>query len=184
MDVRVHGKHMQVADNLRDLAERKVGRAGRAFADGNVADVEFSEHRNPRVTDDKYRVEITAPVAGQVVRVEATGPDERAALDTAADKFERVLRRHKERLIDRSRKGVPKQPLNDRSQAAEEEEDADALQIVRVKQFALKPMLPQEAALQMDMLDHNFFFFLNGETDQFSVLYRRRDGSLGLIEPL
>lgn len=184
MDVRVHGKHMQVAEDVRDLAGRKVAAAGRTFADGTVVDVEFAEHRNPRVVDDKYRVEITAPLSGHVVRVQASGPDERAALDTAVDKFERVLRRHKERLIDRSRRSSAKQPLNEPSQAAEEDEDADAPEIVRVKQFALKPMMPKEAALQMDMLDHNFYFFLNGETDQFSVLYRRRDGALGLIEPL
>jgi putative sigma-54 modulation protein len=183
VDVRVHGKHMQVAEDLRDLAERKVGAVGHTFADGAVADVEFAEHRNPRVVDEKYRVEITAPLSGHVVRVQASAPDERSALDIAADKFERVLRRHKERLIDRSRRGSAKQVLNDRSQAAEEDEDADALRIARVKQFAMKPMLPTEAALQMDMLDHNFYFFFNGETDQYSVLYRRRDGSLGLIEP-
>ena len=182
MDVRVHGKHIQVGHELRDLAERKVGHAGRIFGDGSTADVEFAEQRNPRLVDDKYRVEITSRVAGQTVRVEATGPEERAALDLASDKFERLLRRMKERLIQRSRRGH-KQPLNEPEQAAEEHGEPDSPSIVRVKQFALKAMLPQEAALQMDMLDHNFFFFLNGETDLFSVLYRRRDGSLGLIEP-
>lgn len=184
MDVRVHGKHMQVGDELRDLAERRVGHAGRIFGDGAIADVEFVEERNPRLVADKYQVEITAPVAGRTVRVVATGPDERAALDTASDKFERLLRKVKERLIDRSRKGNAKQLLNDQLPAAEEDQEPGAQRIERVKKFALKPMLPQEAALQMDMLDHSFFLFLNGETDRISVLYRRRNGSLGLIEPL
>ena len=183
MDVRVHGKHMQVGNELRALAERKIGRAGRIFADNSTADVEFAAQRNPRLVDDKFRVEITSLVAGQTVRVEATGPEERAALDLASDKYERLLRRMKERLIQRSRRGSHKQPLNEPEQSAEEHGEPEAPSIVRVKQFALKAMMPEEAALQMDMLDHNFFFFLNGETDRFSVLYRRRDGSLGLIEP-
>ncbi len=181
MDIRVHGKHMHVGPELRDLAERKVDHAGRIFGDGAVADVEFSEHRNPRVADDRYRVEITAPVAGQVVRVEASAQDERAALDLASDKFERNLRRLKERLIQRSRKGGHKR-LNAAEPPTEEEEDGPH-DIVRVKQFAMKPMMPEEAALQMDMLGHSFYFFLNGENDRYGVLYRRRDGSLGLIEP-
>lgn len=183
MDIRVHGKHMHVETELRELAERKVDHAGRIFDDGAVADVEFSAHQNPRVANGKYRVEITAPIAGQMVRVEASAHDERAALDIASEKFERSLRRLKERLIQRSRRGTHKR-LNDASGATEEEDSAgEPDEIVRVKQFAMKPMMPEEAALQMDMLGHNFFFFLNGENDRYSVLYRRRDGFLGLIEP-
>ncbi len=180
MEIRVHGKHMTVGQDLRELTERKVGHAGRIFGDGSVADVEFSQHQNPRVVDDRYRVEITVPVAGQVVRVEAAAHDERAALDVASDKLENVLRRLKERLIGRSRRASHKTVVNG---ALDDDDEADdEPSIVRVKQFAIKPMLPAEAALQMDMLEHNFFFFLNGETDRYSVLYRRRDGNLGLIE--
>ncbi len=182
MEVRVHGKHMQVGQSLRDLAERKIDHASRIFGDRSVADVEFSENRNPRAGDQKYRVEVTASISGQMVRVEATALDERAALDIAADKFERTLRRLKERLIQRSRRGNNKQ-LNRVPDEAEEEEHVGGPQIVRAKQFAMKPMLPEEAALQMEMLGHTFFFFLNGETGTYGVLYERRDGSLGLIEP-
>jgi putative sigma-54 modulation protein len=99
------------------------------------------------------------------------------------DKFERQLRRHKERLIGRSRRGVDKR-LNAASSGVEEDSGAvNDIRIDRVKRFAVKPMTPEEAALQMDLLGHNFFLFLNGQTDRYSVLYRRRDGSLGLIEP-
>ncbi len=181
MEVRVHGNHTTIAPDLRDLAADKVAHAARVFDDVLFADVEFSEEQNPRIADGRYRVEITSTAAGQVVRVEAAAFDERAALDTAVDKYERQLRRLKERLITRGRRS---KRLNAAPEGVEEEGDMiDAHRIDRVKRFDVKPMTPEEAALQMDLLEHNFFFFLNGETERYGVLYRRRNGSLGLIEP-
>lgn len=182
VDVRVHGKNMQIGDALRELTEAKVAHAGRIFGDEATADVEFTESQNPRVSDGKYRVEITAPVAGHVLRVEASAHDERTALDLSYDKFERQLRRLKERLIQRSRKSSNKL-LNAPPEEAEEVGENIRPLIARSKQFAMKPMMPEEAALQMELLGHTFFFFLNGESDSYAVLYQRRDGSLGLIEP-
>ena len=183
MEVRVHGTHMQLTESLKSLATEKVAHAGRMFDDARYADVEFSEESNPRIAE-RFRVEITAIAAGQTVRVEAAELDERAALDVAVDKFGRQLRRLKERLISRSRKPSDKR-LNAATSGVEEDNEPadDELRIDRVKRFAVKPMTPEEAALQMDLLGHGFFLFLNGETDRYSVLYRRRDGSLGLIEP-
>jgi len=182
VEVRVHGTHIDLTDELKALAEEKVAHAARVFEDARFADVEFSEETNPRIAD-RFRVEITASAAGQTVRVESSEYDERAALDVAVDKFERQLRKLKERLIDRSRKHGDKR-LNAASPGVEEDLGAaNDLRIDRVKRFVVKPMTPEEAALQMDLLGHSFFLFLNGQTDRYSVLYRRRDGSLGLIEP-
>ena len=182
MEVRVHGTHFDLTEELKALAEGKVAHAARMFDDARFADVEFCEESNPRIAE-RFRVEITAIAAGQTVRVESAEFDERAALDIAVDKFERQLRRLKERLIQRSRKHSDK-GLNTASLGVEEDLGvADDIRIDRVKRFAVKPMTPQEAALQMDLLGHGFFLFLNGQTDRYSVLYRRRDGSLGLIEP-
>ena len=184
MEVRIHGKHMDVSESLRELAAEKVVHAARVFEDSaTFADVEFNEEQNPRISEERYRVEITAHVAGQVMRVEAAAFDDRAALDIAVDIFERQLRRLKERLIGRSRRSSQKH-LNAPTEGDEEEAEADELPIERVKKFVVKPMTPQEAALQMDLLGHSFYLFLNAETDRYSVLYRRRGGkSLGLIEP-
>ena len=182
VEVRVHGTHFDLNKDLTALATEKVVHATRMFDDALFADVEFSAESNPRIAEP-FRVEITATAAGQTVRVESSGLDERAALDIAVDKFERQLRRLKERLIGRSRKHSDK-GLNAASSGVEEELGAaDDIRIARVKRFAVKPMTPEEAALQMDLLGHGFFLFLNGESDRYSVLYRRRDGSLGLIEP-
>jgi len=179
LDVKLHGKNIQPSQRLAEAARTKISKAARFFSGIPSADVEFSKETNPRVADP-FRVEITSRAAGSTVRVEAIGPTPEAALDVATEKFGIQLRRLKERLIDRSRKGSEKR-LNGLPREVEEEESGP--RIVRVKQFVMKPMTPEEAALQMDMLGHGFFFFHNAESNMQSVLYRRRDGSYGLIEP-
>ncbi len=170
---------MNVSDDLRELAEEKVEHASRVFDEAVYADVEFTEESNPRLAAERYRVEITAAAAGHTVRVEAAEFDDRAALDVATDKLERQFRKLKGRLIARNRRPSEKH-LNAGPSVTEEE---DELRIERVKQFTVKPMSPEEAALQMELLGHNFYLFLNAETDRYGVLYRRRGGTLGLIDP-
>ncbi|NIA24135.1 MAG: ribosome-associated translation inhibitor RaiA [Gammaproteobacteria bacterium] len=179
MDVKLHGKNYQFDERLAEAARAKVSKAARFFNGISSADVEIVKEMNRRVTDP-FRVEITSRAAGSTVRVEAAGPTAEAALDIATEKFGIQLRRLKERLIDRSRRGREKR-LNTASK--DDEEEPSGPLIVRVKQFVMKPMTPEEAALQMEMLGHGFFFFQNAEGDRPSVLYRRRDGSYGLIEP-
>ncbi len=181
MDVRVHGKNMQVDDVTQDLADEKVRHAARILDDGGTADVEFTERTNPRQSGDRYRVEITSHTKGHTVRVEASSADDRAALDMAVDKFERQLRRLKERLVQRSRPSSrPTPPVADQEPV---DDLADATTVVRRKTFVLRPMSVDEAALQMDLIGHSFFFFLDADTGKHCVIYHRDDGSLGLIEP-
>ncbi len=172
---------MQVREELAALATDKVEHAGRFFDGTSTADVEFEVHHNPRISDERITVEITSLAAGQIVRVAASAFDDRAALDVAVDKFERQLRKLKDRLIQRTRTDDHKR-LNTLPPDSDEETE-DAPQIVRTKRFAMHPMTPEEAALQMEMLGHDFFFFLDAETGRYCVLYHRRDGQLGLIEP-
>lgn len=181
MEVRIHGKGTSLDEEITALAEDKVTRAAKVF-DADFIDVEFSEETNPRIADERCRVEITALAAGHTVRVESAAADDRTALDRATDVFERNLRRLKERLISRNRRGEKR--LNGPASGVEEQSEEDpGLRIERVKQFSVKPMTPQEAALQMETLGHSFYLFLNAETDEYAVLYRRRGGTLGLIEP-
>lgn len=177
--VRVHGRNMQVPDEIRSFAEERFAHAGRIFDDGGAVDVEFSERNNPRI-DDRFGVEITSTVAGHIVRIEADAPDEKSALDIAADRYERQLRRLKERLIQRNR-GANK-GLNHVEGPSDVDEDRGA-GIVRTKRFMMKPMTAEEAVLQMEMLGHDFFFFLNADSDTHCVVYHRHDGDVGLIEP-
>jgi putative sigma-54 modulation protein len=171
---------MQVSDRTRAIAEERVEHAGRIFDDGGNVDVEFTDRKNPRQADARFRVEITSSAAGNIVRIEAEAADERAALDAAADRYERQLRRLKERMIQRHRGG--NKGLNPSPERSDEEPDRGD-RIVRTKRFEMKPMTAEEAALQMEMLGHEFFFFLNGESGDHCVVYHRRDGNVGLIEP-
>ena len=179
MTVRVHGRNMQVPEDIRGFAEDRVRHAGRILDDGGDVDVEFTERTNPRI-EGRYHVEITTNVAGQIVRIEADAADEKSAVDISADKYERQLRRLKERLIQRNR-GRNKD-LNHPVGTSDVDRDRGA-GIVRTKRFAMKPMTAEEAVLQMEMLGHDFFFFLNAESDTHCVVYHRRDGDVGLIEP-
>ncbi len=180
MTVQVHGRNMQVSDQTRAIAEERVLHAGRIFDDGAHIDVEFTDRQNPRQADSRFRVEITSSAGGTIVRIEADAADERSALDAAADRYERQLRRLKERLVQRHRGG--NKGLNRPPERSDVEPDRGA-RIVRTKRFEMKPMTAEEAVLQMEMLGHEFFFFLNGESGEHCVVYQRRDGDVGLIEP-
>ena len=171
---------MQVGDDMRDFARERVEHAGRIFDSGGDVDVEFTESFNPRRADGRYRVEITTNAAGHIVRVEAEAAEERTAVDSAAEKYERQLRKLKTKLIQRNR--VSYKDLNQVSSQPDDEEDR-GVEIVRTKRFSMKPMSAEEAALQMDLLGHEFFFFLDAEADRHCVVYRRRDGNVGLIQP-
>lgn len=181
MEVRVHGKNMQVTEDLKEISTERVAHAFRIIDNATGADVEFTEHGNPRAAEDRFTVEITSTIAGHTVRVESSAADARSALDRSVDRFERRLRRLKERLIQRKRTTDHKY-LNEQPIQSEDFESGEP-EIVRVKRFSIKPMTTVEAALQMEMLGHSFFFFQNAESGTHCVLYHRRDGSLGLIEP-
>lgn len=180
LEVNVHGHNSAMSAVDRGEVEDRVAHAGRVFEQAvDKVDVELTEETNPRRGGDRFRVELTASVAGRVVRIEAGATTVDSALDDALERMTRQVRRLKGRLIDRSRQGGGSGAPTDDDRS----EDPDSDEVVRVKQFVMKPMTIEEAALQMDMLGHSFFFFLNAGSDRQSVLYRRRDGRLGLIEP-
>lgn len=182
LDVKMHGRNFQIEDRFRDMAASKISRAAKFFDGVGSADVEVTEEQNPRIADERFRVEITASAAGNVVRVVGAASTPEAALDLSAERFGQQMKKLKGRLITRSRRTANKH-LNDEALAVDEFSELDALDIVKVKQFVMKPMTPEEAALQMETLGHDFFFFQSADTDMPSVLYRRRDGAYGLIEP-
>lgn len=174
MEVRLHTRNADPGEAFRAMVEEKVAHAGRVFDHNTRVDVELSEEHNPRRAPERFRIELTSSVGGRFLRIASDAATAEAALDDAVDRFTRQLRRMKERVIEGRRRP---QPLPGEIDEFESDE------VVRTKQFIMKPMNIEEAALQMDLLGHQFFFFTNASTDKQSVLYRRRDGRLGLIEP-
>ena len=175
MEVVVHGRNVAITEAESAEVRSRVEHAGRVFeqAVDNV-DVELFEETNPRRAGERHKVEMTAAVSGRIVRVESAADTRETALDGAIDRLTRRIRNLKEKLIGRARRP---------DVVTVESEPIETEEIVRVKQFVMKPMTIEEASLQMEMLGHSFFFFHNAATGLQSVLYRRRDGRLGLIEP-
>lgn len=180
MDILVRGKNVEVSDALRDAALERLGRLDR-FANGvGRAEVDFSEARNPRVAESQ-RCEVLVHLKGQLVKSHAAAAEPFAALALVADKIEHLMKKLKDKRVSRSHPRRP--PVDDGPEVPEEgEEDAGEASVVKTKRFALKPMSLGEAALQMELLGHDFFLFTSSDSGRAAVVYRRHDGDLGLIE--
>ena len=168
------GKKYEVSDELRSYAEKKVGKIDKLFHTESDASVVFSAERG------RYTVEITIRNNGMFYRVTETTSDMFASIDSACAALVRQVRKNKTRLEKRLRDGA-----FERTSAPEsvpDDEEAPEYTIIRTKRFSIKPMSPEEAAMQMDLLGHTFFAFRNQEADDaFSVVYKRKDGGYGMI---
>ena len=184
MDVVVVGKHTDVDAELRALTQEKLNRIAKYASDVRRIDVDYAEHATRRA-GDSHTCEILVHVNHHLVKGTAAANDHAIALDLALDKVEQQMRRLHERRV-RSRNGT--RARNARAEGDATAVDGDesageqAVQIVKTKAFEVKPMAPEEAALQMELLGHDFFVFRSTENGRAAVLYRRRDGALGLIE--
>ena len=206
MRVIVHGRNTHVPVRLKDHATKKLEKVTRYFDRIQTMEIEFSEEHNPRIADKKHTVDVVLTTKRHVIRAQASGPDAASAVDAVEDKVEAQVRRLKDkytrrgsRVAARFRRGgrrtlepVPdlaELDLPDARNGAErpissESQDGDAARtITKVTRFAVKPMTAEEAILQLQTLNRDFFLFVNAESDQAGVVYRRDDGSYGLIEP-
>ncbi|MBA4548193.1 ribosome-associated translation inhibitor RaiA [Thermoactinomyces intermedius] len=182
----VRGHNLQVTDALRDFIERKLSKLERYF--DHSAEVEAQVSLN--VLKDMHKVEVTIPFPGLLVRAEELSEDMYASVDLVMEKLERQIRKYKTKVNRRSRReagfrNMLKENASEKGTtmtALTDEEEGDD-EIVRVKRFQLKPMDTEEAILQMELLGHNFFVYTNAVTDEINVIYRRKDGKVGLIEP-
>jgi putative sigma-54 modulation protein len=190
MDISIQGRNVEVSDSLRAAVDDKLSRLVR-FLDGmERAEVRFLEERNPRIAE-KEVCEVTMHGHGHVVRARATAVDSFAAVDRVVDKLEHRIEKLKGKLAGRthtrryaaveSRGSRTGTDLDDPADA-DGDGDEGHPRIVRTKQFAMKPMTAEEAALQMELLSHDFFLFTNADTSAAAVVYRRKDGHIGLID--
>lgn len=169
----ITGKNINVTTGLREQIEEKIGKLERYFTPNTEIHVTLS------VEKDRQKIEVTIPVKGGIVRAEETNEDMYAAIDMVEDIIEKQLKKYKNKIIDSKQAG---EGLS-RAFLDEDYDDEDEIQIDRVKKFAIKPMDPEEACLQMELLGHSFYVFRNVETDEVNVVYKRKGGSYGLIEP-
>ena len=170
----ITGRNIEVTPGLRNMVEKKIGKLEHFFTPDTEVIVALSAQK------DRQKIEVTIPIKGNTIRAEESSTDMYVSIDLVEEVIERQIRRYRKKLIDK------KQSALSFSQAFIEEEDErpkEDIRIVKTKKFAIKPIDPEEACLQMEMLGHNFYVFLNADTDQVNVVYRRKNGTYGLIEP-
>ena len=191
MDVVVFGKHVEVDPALKAVTLEKLERIGKYANDVRRIDVDYGLHQTRRA-GDSCTCEILVHLTHHLVKGTAAAVEHAMALDLALDKVDHQMRRLHERRVKRGNRARSREARTAASPNGTEAADLDGFdlsehdetgpEIVKSKQFAVKPMHPEEAALQMELLGHDFFLFRNTESDNAAVLYRRRDGALGLIE--
>lgn len=171
MNINVRGKNVQITPALKDHVEKKIGKLGRFIDTDQEVQVTLA------VQKDSHRVEVTMPLNGYLLRGEEETGDMYASIDLVIDKIEKQIDKYKTRVSRKVRDAGIKEASSP-TEITEEEP-----QLVRTKKFALKPMPVEEAILQMNLIGHSFFMFSNAETEEINVVYKRRDGNYGLIEP-
>lgn len=173
MNLVISGKNIDITEGLRSAVEDKIGKLERYFTDSTEVYVTLSTEKN------RQKIEVTVPMKGSIIRAEETSTDMYVSIDLVEEVIERQLRKYKNKLIDKEQNAAHLNRAFIDEDAYEEEE----IQIIRSKKFAMKPMDPEEACVQMELLGHNFFVFRNSETEEVNVVYKRKNNTYGLIEP-
>ena len=173
MNIIVNGRHLEITPAIRSYAEEKISRFGRYLANISEATVTFT------VQKYRHKTEVLLKANGVMIQAEGTTGDIYSSIDDVVEKLEKQVKKYKEKLVSH-RKGEGKTvPV----EAGAEVSAAETGAIIKRKRFAMKPMSPDEAALQMELLAKNFFIFANDVSGDINVIYRRNDGNYGLIEP-
>ncbi len=173
MRLTISGKNMVVTEGIRSMLEKKIQKLDKYFDPSTDVTATLSVEKN------RHILEVTIPINGAILRAEESTDDMYSTIDRVMDKLERQIRRHRTKLEKKLKNGSFKYDVKDLHPKDEEKEP----KLVRTKRFAMKPMPVEEALLQMELLGHNFFVFSNGDTDEVNVVYKRKDGNYGLIEP-
>ena len=169
----ISGKNIDVTEGLRAAITDKLGKLERYFTPDTEVHVTLS------VEKERQKIEITIPVKGSIIRSEQTSNDMYVSIDLVEEIIERQLKRYKNKIVDRQQAAA-----NFTKEYIEKDyEDEEEVNIIRTKRFGIKPMYPEDACIQMDLLGHNFFVFLNAETEEVNVVYKRKGNTYGLIEP-
>ncbi|MBO6149204.1 MAG: ribosome-associated translation inhibitor RaiA [Lachnospiraceae bacterium] len=169
----IAGKNMEVTPGLKSAVEEKIGKLERYFSKDTEIHVTMS------VEKERHKIEVTIPVKGSIIRSEQVSNDMYVSIDLVEEIIEKQLKKYKNKIID---KAQDRAAFN-REYVERDYADDDEIKIVRSKRFGIKPMYPEDACVQMELLGHNFYVFRNAETDEVNVVYKRKGNTYGLIEP-
>lgn len=169
----ISGKNIEITDGLRAAIQDKLGKLERYFTPETDIIVTLS------VEKERQKIEVTIPVKGNIIRSEQVSNDMYVSIDLVEEVIERQLRKYKNKIVDKHQDGGNLQKTFIEKEAPEDEE----VKIIRTKKFGIKPMYPEDACVQMELLGHNFFVFCNAETEEVNVVYKRKGNTYGLIEP-
>ena len=169
----ISGKNIEITEGLKDAIEGKLGKLERYFSPDTEVQVTLS------VEKGRQNIEVTIPIKGSIIRAEQDSNDMYVSIDLVQEIIERQIKKYKTKIVDKKHSAVG----FSEAFIQEEAEPEETINIVKTKRFAMKPMDPEEACLQMELLGHTFFMFLNAETEQINVVYKRKANSYGLIEP-
>ena len=170
----ISGKNIAVTEGLKTAVEDKLGKLERYFTPETEISVTLS------VEKDRQKIEVTIPVKGNIIRSEQVSNDMYVSIDLVEEIIERQLRKYKTKIINKKQNVETFQP---EFIEKDYEDDTNEIKIIRTKKFGFKPMYPEDACVQMELLGHNFFVFLNAETEEVNVVYKRKGNTYGLIEP-
>jgi putative sigma-54 modulation protein len=184
MELLIKGKNLEVDERTQEYIRNKVNRLARHLPDPSEVKVEVAREAT-KSADSRYVVQVTISSHGSLLRGEERGGNVPAAMDAVVDVVNRQIERFKGRLYHSLKRTLPpeKQIAATQAQPTEEEAPQGQRKIVKIKRFRVKPMSPEEAVEEMELLSHNFFIFFNAHNERFGVVYRRTDGDYGLIEP-
>lgn len=169
----ITGRNLDVTEGLKSAIYDKIGKLERYFTPDTEVHVTLS------VEKDRQKIEVTIPVKGNIIRSEQVSSDMYVSIDLVEEIIERQLKKYKNKIID---KNQARESFTMEYMDNDYEED-DSVKIIRTKKFAVKPMDPEEACIQMELLGHNFYVFSNAETGEVNVVYKRKGNTYGLIEP-
>ena len=169
----ITGRNIDVTEGLKSAVEEKLGKLDRSFAPETEVNVTLS------VEKERQKIEVTIPVKGNIIRSEQVSSDMYVSIDLVEEVIERQLKKYKNKIVDKHQNAAAfAQEFVDKDY-----NDEDEVKIIRTKRFGIKPMDPEEACVQMELLGHNFYVFFNSETEEVNVVYKRKGNTYGLIEP-
>lgn len=173
MRITITGRNIDITDGLKSAVEDKLAKLEKYFTPDTDVFVTLS------VEKERQKIEVTIPVKGNIIRSEQVSNDMYVSIDLVEEVIERQLKKYKNKLVSKQQSAV-----HFRKEFIEKEvQSDDEIQIIRTKRFGMKPMYPEDACVQMELLGHNFFVFRNAETDEVNVVYKRKGNTYGLIEP-